>query len=230
MPITTYTELRQAVADWLNRVDLDQQIPDFIRLAEATFDKTLRNGRMVATASIPLTSNTRKVNAPTDMLEPLFLTDSSDEDFPLEQVTIAQLTMLRRARLRTTGKPRFYAMVGRAFELGPTPAAAGTLECVYYQQIPRLSASVATNWVLDYHPDLYLYTSLLHAAPFLQDDVRTGMFRQVVADQIAQAVQANQTSTFETVRSAGFSLDKPGDPATIGVGSNGAAPAPMLVR
>lgn len=219
MAITNYTDLRQTIADWLNRVDLDQQIPDFIALAEATFDKVLRDGRMVTSAILVATAGNRKVSAPADMLEPLFLTDSTDEDFPLEQVTIAQLTMLRRARLRTTGKPRFFAVVGRAFELGPTPATGGSLECVYYQAVPRLSTNTATNWVLQYHPDLYLYTSLLHAAPFLQDDQRAALFRQMVAEQIAQVVQSGNTATFETARTAGFSLTKPSDPPVISSGA-----------
>jgi hypothetical protein len=34
MAITTYSELKTAVADWLNRADLTSVIPDFIALAK----------------------------------------------------------------------------------------------------------------------------------------------------------------------------------------------------
>ena len=33
MALTTYTELKASVADWLNRTDLTNVIPDFISLA-----------------------------------------------------------------------------------------------------------------------------------------------------------------------------------------------------
>ena len=35
MPLSNYTELQASIADTLNRDDLTNQIPDFIRLAEA---------------------------------------------------------------------------------------------------------------------------------------------------------------------------------------------------
>ena len=35
MALTTYTELKTSVGDWLNRTDLTTVIPDFIALAEA---------------------------------------------------------------------------------------------------------------------------------------------------------------------------------------------------
>ena len=35
MAITNYSELKSAIADWLDRTDLTDQIPDFITLAEA---------------------------------------------------------------------------------------------------------------------------------------------------------------------------------------------------
>ena len=38
MAITTYAELQTAVASWLDRDDRTSEIPDFITLAEATFN------------------------------------------------------------------------------------------------------------------------------------------------------------------------------------------------
>ena len=42
----------------------------------------------------------------------------------------------------------------------------------YYGKIPSLSASNATNQILENFPDVYLYGSLVHSAPFLGDDQR----------------------------------------------------------
>ncbi len=67
MALTTYTELKASVADWLNRTDLTNVIPDFISLAEAQIERTLRTRQMIvrATASI----DTEYSAVPADFLE-----------------------------------------------------------------------------------------------------------------------------------------------------------------
>jgi hypothetical protein len=215
MALNTYAALKQAAADWLNREDLVQQIPDFIKLAEATLNKVVRSTHMVGTGNVTIDVNVRNGNVPSDMLEPIFVTNSTDDDGTLEQVSIQQLTMLRRARLRATGTPRFFAVVGRKIEVAPTPAAQITFEMSYYKAIPTLVSEGDTNWVLTYEPDLYLYTTLLHAAPFLKDDQRTQLFTSLVARQVAAAVQQQQMIQPDS-KSPGASLSSPSDPARPG--------------
>ncbi len=67
MALTTYTELKASVADWLNRTDLTSVVPDFIALAEAQIERTLRTRQMIvrATASI----DTEYSAVPADSLE-----------------------------------------------------------------------------------------------------------------------------------------------------------------
>jgi len=43
---------------------------------------------------------------------------------------------------------------------------------IYYGKLSKLSTSNTTNWLLTLSPDVYLYGSLLQAAPYLQDDAR----------------------------------------------------------
>jgi hypothetical protein len=43
---------------------------------------------------------------------------------------------------------------------------------IYYAKLSKLSTSNTTNWLLTKAPDVYLYGSLLQAAPYLQDDAR----------------------------------------------------------
>ena len=47
MSITTYTELKAAIADWLLRDDLTSVIPTFISLAESQFQREIRDYRMM---------------------------------------------------------------------------------------------------------------------------------------------------------------------------------------
>ena len=47
MSITTYAELKTAIASWLNRDDLTSVIPDFIALTEAALNRDLRHLQMI---------------------------------------------------------------------------------------------------------------------------------------------------------------------------------------
>ena len=211
MAITTYAELQTALGDWLNRADLDQKIPDFIRLAESTLNDVLRSADMVTqSTSIPITSG--RATLPADALEIVYAQVASSEDEPLEQITPQQLTMLRRTRTRNAANPRFYAIVGRDIVVTPTPAS-GSLDLDYYQRLPVLSDSNTTNWLLTDSPHIYLYTSLLHATPFLMDDARYAVFTNTVSQQVMAAVRSQQTLALDDMKMAGFSLSAPTDVA-----------------
>ena len=43
MALTTYTELKASIADFLNRDDLTTVIPDFITLAESQINRDVRH-------------------------------------------------------------------------------------------------------------------------------------------------------------------------------------------
>lgn len=208
MAITNYSELKQGIADWLNRADLDEKIPDFITLAEATLNSVIRSSHMVGSATVSTVASTRTAAVPSDFLEPLYL--QAGDTSPLEQVNPQQLIMLRRSRLRTSGTPRFYAIIGRNFEFVPTPSGVTSLSLVYYQKITALSTGAPTNWLLTNYPDVYLYSSLLHATPYLNDDARIGVFNNLISQTVSAAVQKNQVITFDD-KSAGFSLRSPSD-------------------
>ena len=218
MAITNYTELQSALADWLNRPDLEQRIPDFIALAESTLNRVLRDGEMVTTDTVVVTSGTATL--PITAQEIVYAQVTGDTAAPLEQVSPQQLLMLRRNRLRAAGTPRFFAVVGRQVRVAPIPASPTSIDVTNYRSIPALSVGSPTNWLLTKAPHIYLYTSLLHAMPFLQDSARAQVMQQTVAQQIVEAVKADQALTFDDLRSPGFSLSSPADA--------GAAAAPVV--
>jgi hypothetical protein len=198
MAITTYAELQTAIGDWLNRADLDQKIPDFIRLAESTLNDVLRQADMI-TQSTGVTITSGRATLPADALEVVYAQVGSTEDEPLEQISPQQLTMLRRTRTRDAANPRFFAIIGRQIVVTPTPSS-GTLDIDYYQRIPALTTSNTTNWLLDDAPHVYLYTSLLHATPFLMDDARYQVFQNTVSQQVMASVKSQQTLSLDDVR------------------------------
>jgi hypothetical protein len=211
MAIASYTDLQAAIANWLNRADLTAMIPDLVTLAESTLNRVMRNTRMVTSDTVTTTG--ASVGVPDDMLEPVFVQITST-GVPLEQISPEQLIMLRRSRLRTAGTPAFYAVIGRNFHFGPAASGSTGLTVDYYQAIPPL-ASNSTNWLLTYNPDLYLYTCLMHAAPFLRDDARVAVFNSMLTQQVQAAIAQNTVATFDLGKTSGFSLDTPSDPGQV---------------
>lgn len=87
-----------------------------------------------------------------------------------------------------TGTPQFYADYDyQHWLIAPTPAAAQTLEVLYYEQPALLGDDLQTNWLTEYAPDALLYAVLLEAAPFLKRDERIATW-QTLYDRAAQAL------------------------------------------
>ena len=69
MSISTYSELKTAVANFLARTDLTDQIPNFIQLAEARLSRELETRDQEKRATATLTSGDEFIALPTDMRE-----------------------------------------------------------------------------------------------------------------------------------------------------------------
>lgn len=175
MSITTYTELKSAVADFLNRQDLASAIPTFISLAESSFNRDIRHWRMDVRTSITL--DAQFVDLPSGWLETVKIVNATGEGpQELELIPLAEMDERRFASNDTAGAPRFYAINGGKIELYPTPSEAFTASITYVQKPTALSTSNASNWLLENFPDVYLYGSLAHSAPYLQEDSRLGVW------------------------------------------------------
>jgi hypothetical protein len=59
MALSTYSELKSSIANWLNRSDLTTEIAnDFIVLAEKDFNSKLRIRKMISQTSLTLNAET----------------------------------------------------------------------------------------------------------------------------------------------------------------------------
>ena len=82
----------------------------------------------------------------------------------------------------------------------PPPDTGYTAELTYVATLAKLSDSNASNWVLERHPDVYLYGSLLQAAPYLRDDERVGLWTPLYAQAIEDMIIQNERSAFSQGR------------------------------
>jgi hypothetical protein len=202
MALTTYTELKSSIADWLNRSDLTTVIPDFISLAEAQIERTLRTRQMIIRANASFDASYGAV--PADFLEVKSLKLTSTN--PITPMTYLSIDALDNeiAKYTANGRPKFFGVVGDQFRIVPTPDANYTTELIYYAKLTKLSSSVASNWLLTANPDIYLYGALLQAAPYLQDDARI----QTWATLYERALNDSQTADDRASSSGGTLLTR----------------------
>lgn len=172
-----YTGLQLAVKKWLNRSDLTAQIPEFIRLAEVEIARVLRS--KTYTQSITVSAETTSLPAEVAELRSISpKTSNVSNDQPLTIVSSAALAERRRWYGGTAGAPRYGKVVDNVLTVVPTPDDEYLHEIEFYAKLPYLSSSVATNFVLQSDPDLYLYGALLAAAPYLKNDERVAIWRE----------------------------------------------------
>lgn len=207
MAITTFTELKSAVADWLNREDLTTQIPDFIAFAEARINRTLRTREMLTRRKTLTTSGF--IGLPADYLETYQLqlpANATNTPEPLTYIGPNEVAQFKSNSM--TGKTRYYTIIDGAFELIPTPSSSTELTITYYAKVPALSSSQTTNWLLTKAPDLYLYATLLTAAPYLQNDERIPVWSQLATtafDELTMdSERASRSRTSLVARRRGF--------------------------
>ena len=204
--LNTYTGLKFAIADWLDRPDLDDIIPQFIEMAEAQMSRDIRHYEMENRATADVDG--QYLQRPSDWVETIRLHITSGGTRNLQLLSAAAMADKRQGVENATGEPKYYRHVERGFELFPTADGTYEVELLYYQKIPALTSSNADNWLLLSHPDVYLYGSLIHAAPYIKDDQRAATWAQLYSAALARVNEsgssASQSGTGLTLKVRGL--------------------------
>ena len=196
--INTYATLQTAVANWLDRSDLTDRIPEFIALAEARMNRVLRLAIMLNVdettlgGATALVAGTRDYALPSGYLQMV--------DFHLRTSPITTLSYLTPENMNRMwagsqgGRPLAYTIFSdnasgtpiKKVRLGPSPDSGYDYSIMFYKKIDALSDSNTTEQMLTNNPDVYLYGALLEAEPFLMNDQRVGLwlaaFEKAIAD------------------------------------------------
>ena len=194
MSITSYSELKTAIADFLNRDDLASVVPTFITLAESSIQRRIRHWRQEKRSTITLDAQYEAL--PADFLEAIRFYVTSNGTNPLEPISQADMLDRKQLARDTSGRPRFYAMTAGQFELYPVPDGSYDAEIYYYSRIPALSDVAPTNWLLEYFPDVLLYGALVHSAPYLKDDARIQIWSALYQEAVDSINVSSQQAKF----------------------------------
>lgn len=194
MSISNYTELKTAVANWLHDDLFTSIIPDFITIGEASLNRQLRLFQMENTATLSTSITDRFAALPSGFLELIDLAIYAD-NYP-QTLTQESLASINERSTTVTGLPKFYAISSNiVFDIISDQVYTCSLR--YYKKLDI--AADTTNFLLTDYPDLYLYSALMAAAPYIQDDARIGTWASMLDNAIKATNRVDARSRGKTM-------------------------------
>lgn len=161
MSITTYSELKSAIASWLARSDLTDNITDFITLFECHAVRELHLRPTETTAS--LTPSSGSAALPSDFLDVITLTWTGSPKRELIYVHPTQL--ITDYPTEPSGQPAEYTIQAGSILIRPIDTTALTL--LYRAKTSAISSSL--QWLFNNHVDAYINGAMVEALLFLKD-------------------------------------------------------------
>ncbi len=182
--IVNYSTLQTALANWLHRSDLTTIVPDLIALAEMQLSVDLDTRWQWAQTALTTTASSQILTLPSDILAIKRLTALGNVNSVLVYMPPEAFDATYNGN--DTGMPEAFTMLGMTASLGPIPDAVYSVNCLYKQKIPALSATSPTNWLVTAFPNLYLWGAILSAQIYLQNDERMPLIVDLYSKAVAQ--------------------------------------------
>ena len=163
----TYAALQARVLSFVNRPEIEQEVSACIGMAEAELQRAVRVRQMVGRATATLDNEYEIL--PADFAGVRSFELASSPTVELEYVKPERLAQYHSI-YASAGQPIYYSVLGGEFRFAPPPSTTypGS-QLTYWRKIPALSEANTSNWLLEAHPDAYLYGALKHVAQMLGD-------------------------------------------------------------
>jgi hypothetical protein len=176
--------------DWLDRDDIADKILTFVQMGEAMFNRELRTPEMERTVTGEASGEDTTLPDDFHAMRSIYIEGSPDT-----ALKGMSPSALRQEFDGTTGTPVAYALVAGGIRLAPPPASPILLTMDYFGQIEPLSVFSPSNWLLENHPDAYLYATLFNAEAFLDNSTRAAQWKGLldsVVDRINKTARNNR--------------------------------------
>jgi len=187
MSITTYNELKTAIANRLRRADTASYVDDWITLAETDIYRRLRTEDMETSFTGTISSGV--VALPSSYIDLKFAYVNTTPVVFLQRKT-ARWIYEKYPTRAADGKPAFIAREGTNFIFGPYPDSGYTVNGVYYKNLGALSSTAHALFLAN--PDVYLYGSLYMAVRDLKDNNGIARWQGLYEQSIANAQRSSE--------------------------------------
>lgn len=162
--IGSYSDLLVLLAQYMDRDDLGDRFPAFLAMAEAQIGRVLRDLNQETRDLWVISAETYELPANFRKMRKIHIEGNPDR--PLDE--ISPVAAPRRFS-GDSGTPLAYWREGSTLVFAPPPDMPYTFRVTYFVRIEPLSVDVPTNWLLELHPDIYLWGVLREAAAYIRD-------------------------------------------------------------
>jgi hypothetical protein len=196
MTITSFSELKTAIAAWADVNDVDAYLDDVVSLATDTLNygladmPPLRTREMVAV--VDLTPTDGACDLPTDYLQYRRVVEDTSIRRNLQYIAMTSVEQLYAAR--ESGLSNAFTIVDD--QLYMFPVGTNDIELTYYQKIPHLTDAAPTNWLLTKHPGVYLHAGMYQLGVLRRDDDLTARSYSMVNGLVRGLSKSNFSSEF----------------------------------
>lgn len=193
-----YKELEDNIVDWLDRQDIRDKVPAFIRLITVDAARELRIPTMEKTTVVELYAD-GSATIPSDLVEVrnvnyVKLTGQNNiaSRIPLNRASQFEYQKSRETDNYKDTQPTSFSRIEGDFKIFPLPAVEdkvlngsvynpdviGHVEIVYFALPNTINDPAEKNWILQVAPDIYFYGGLMHGYRYIRDYESSNYFEQ----------------------------------------------------
>ena len=172
--MTTRTKLASDLTEWLQSADVSSAIifDSLLRITEARIKRKIWPREREITRELNLID--QRTDLPSDYVKLRALTLDSQLNRQIDYYTPESL---RKSPIWinggsfSTGQPQGFTIEGNQLVLAPAPTEDAPVKVffIYHAYYEKLTSGAATNWLLQEHYDIYLWSMLQTAAIQQQD-------------------------------------------------------------
>ena len=189
MAITSFTTLKAAVEDYLDRTDIPGPITDAIMFGENRIYRDVRVADMETALSA--TTSSGVIAVPSGYIEMKFM---YIDTAPIQALQRKDLSFIYEnfPTRSADSKPTFFAREGTNFIFGPFPDTNYSIKGIFYKKLTALApGSNESNFIITDFPEALLFAALVECEPFLQNDERLVIWESKYQEAIKQ-IQAQE--------------------------------------
>lgn len=167
----TWRQIKDAVAAYSHRTDLESMMPTFRELAEQRIYTGAAEGNVppLRLSTMLTVLNPSPANLPSDFLEMKRVSAVMSPTYkkPLDFKPLENMG----ERETAAGAPSFFSLRGNTLVYSPT--FSQDVEIIYYAAFPSLVADSDTNWLSINAPAVYISALLIEVGYYTRDDLLT---------------------------------------------------------
>ena len=186
--VMTYDSLTSTVLQYLERRDaaVVEAIPTFITLCEFEIAQYIKTLGQMEVVDANMNIGNPVIAKPARWRKTVSMTlSNAGEKQPILLRKLEYLNAYAQD-VTATGTPLYYADYD--FEhwiVAPTPDQAYAFEALCYTRLQPLSSAYQTNWLTQNAPNAMLFGTLKQTAPFLKNDARLALWKQMFDEALA---------------------------------------------